>query len=174
MASDFDPSTVDSEPLLTMTKHPEFHSSVSPLFNKIEAIGKPERTSSPDIVMGAYLISHMRQVCENCGTFSTPQWRKGWFSEVLNRHCQLCNACGLKYHKNQYCPYCRFVYGKEHDKIAEGWLSCQTCGRWVHQSCETKFNGSVVEIDAYYSCPGCRGQPVTHHLPLPNAQTSRL
>jgi hypothetical protein len=32
----------------------------------------------------------------------------GWFSVVLQKHVLLCNACGLKYSKSQYCPYCYF------------------------------------------------------------------
>ena len=30
-----------------------------------------ERSCSPDILMGAYLISHLEQKCENCGTADT-------------------------------------------------------------------------------------------------------
>ncbi len=60
-----------------------------------------------DITLGAYLVTHLRTLCENCGatgkaslnfpnlilTFNleTPQWRKGWFSEVIQRNTSLCN-----------------------------------------------------------------------------------
>jgi hypothetical protein len=132
------------------------------------------RAYSPDIDMGAYLISHIRQHCENCGTLATPQWRKGWYSDVLNRSVLLCNAvsshliltqqCGLKYHKNQFCPYCKYVYGKEHDKVEDGWLICQTCGRWVHLECEKK-NNQRLDSNLNYSCPGCRSaeRNLHHH-----------
>ena len=36
-----------------------------------------ERGCSPDIMVGAYLISHFKSACENCGCTETPQWRKG-------------------------------------------------------------------------------------------------
>ena len=36
-----------------------------------------------DEALGAYLMCHLRQYCEGCGTPDTPQWRKGWHSEVL-------------------------------------------------------------------------------------------
>jgi len=121
----------------------------------VEMSPPPTRAYSPDIDLGAYLISHMRHLCENCGTFNTPQWRKGWYSDVLSRSVLLCNACGLKYHKNQFCPYCKYVYGKEHDKTEDGWLTCQTCGRWVHIECERKHNSGLDEV-AIYHCPGCR------------------
>eukprot|EP00027_Filamoeba_sp_ATCC50430_P002563 CAMPEP_0168563446 /NCGR_PEP_ID=MMETSP0413-20121227/12681_1 /TAXON_ID=136452 /ORGANISM="Filamoeba nolandi, Strain NC-AS-23-1" /LENGTH=41 /DNA_ID= /DNA_START= /DNA_END= /DNA_ORIENTATION= len=31
-------------------------------------------TESQDILQAAYLITHIRAFCENCGTHSTPQW----------------------------------------------------------------------------------------------------
>src|SRR5437868_114074 len=49
--------------------------------------------TSPDILLGAYLMSHLRTACENCGTTSTPQWRKGWFSGKLT----------VMLHKNSFC-----------------------------------------------------------------------
>lgn len=114
-----------------------------------------EEMDTPDIMLGAYLMSHLRHYCENCGTYDTPQWRKGWFSDVLNRSVLLCNACGLKYHKNQYCPYCRYIYGKEQDRTSNIWATCQCCGRWVHSECERKF--SNVDVNApNYNCPNCR------------------
>jgi hypothetical protein len=112
-----------------------------------------ERPNSPDVLLGAYLVSHLRQHCENCGTLHTPQWRKGWHSEVLNHSVLLCNACGLKFHKNQFCPYCKFVYSKE-QKINNTWLTCEYCARWVHCDCETKHGG--FENSQPYACPDCR------------------
>eukprot|EP01117_Protostelium_nocturnum_P018464 TRINITY_DN7729_c0_g1_i1.p1 TRINITY_DN7729_c0_g1~~TRINITY_DN7729_c0_g1_i1.p1 ORF type:complete len:252 (-),score=50.22 TRINITY_DN7729_c0_g1_i1:131-793(-) len=114
-----------------------------------------------DLALGAYLISHLRPYCENCGTFVTPQWRKGWQSGALHRSVLLCNACGLKFHKNQFCPYCHYVYGKEQEKLLEieqtDWLTCKMCGRWVHSECERE-NGKMelVEDPDDYHCPGCR------------------
>jgi len=99
------------------------------------------------------LVSHLRQHCENCGTLSTPQWRKGWHSEVLNHSVLLCNACGLKFHKNQFCPYCKYVYGKE-QKISNIWLTCEYCARWVHVDCETQYGGC--HNNQPYACPDCR------------------
>lgn len=32
---------------------------------------------SADIILGAYLIQHLRSHCENCGAVNTVQWRKG-------------------------------------------------------------------------------------------------
>jgi len=135
--------------------------------------GLDDRPCSPDVLLGTYLVSHLRHFCENCGTLDTPQWRKGWHSEILNRSVLLCNACGLKYHKNQYCPYCRYVYGKEEEKMDAVWLTCQSCGRWVHIDCEKKCGmgllleekESVTNSDFrhvagapsyHYSCPNCR------------------
>jgi hypothetical protein len=33
----------------------------------------PKATSSPDIMLGAYLMSHLKTCCENCGITDTPQ-----------------------------------------------------------------------------------------------------
>ena len=114
---------------------------------------------SEDVLLGAYLIQHMRQHCENCGTLNTPQWRKGWFSQILNRSVLLCNACGLRYHKNQFCPYCRYVYGKETDKSSDKWLTCDTCGRWVHLECEKQYGQPENLKQLNYSCPDCKMTP---------------
>jgi len=119
-----------------------------------------ERPSSPDIMIGAYLISHLQQRCEHCGTAETPQWRKGWFSSILNRCVVLCNACGLKYNKNQYCPYCMYVYYKEEDRNSKNkWTTCKSCSRWVHIECIRKFEEvhSIVfkESNNSYFCPSC-------------------
>lgn len=113
---------------------------------------------TPDVLMGAYLMAHFRHYCENCGTFETPQWRKGWYSNALNRTVLLCNACGLKFHKNQYCPYCRFIYGKEQDRTSNLWTPCKGCGRFVHTECERKF-GKLDEESLNYHCPNCRKEP---------------
>lgn len=81
---------------------------LGPVFNNLQ----PERPCSPDVTLGAYFISHLNQICENCGVTETPQWRKGWYSNVLQHTVLLCNKCGLKYMKNQFCPYCMYVYYK--------------------------------------------------------------
>jgi len=113
-----------------------------------------DRPCSPDILLGAYLMTHLQQRCENCGILDTPQWRKGWFSDILNRYVVLCNACGLKYNKNQFCPHCRYVYYKEEDKKSKDWLVCEGCGRWAHMECEQKYGNPITPGQAYY-CPGC-------------------
>jgi len=120
-----------------------------------------DRPCSPDIVLGAYLVTHLQQRCENCGITDTPQWRKGWFSTILARSVVLCNACGLKYNKNQFCPYCMYVYYKEEDKKSKNtWLICDTCQRWVHAECEQTHGGKeqVQQWNRFhtYLCPGCR------------------
>lgn len=109
-------------------------------------------------VFGAHLLYNMQKHCANCGTPSTPLWRKGWEDNVLGRSLSLCNACGLKYAKNQYCPYCMFVYKLNvdvHSHRAE-WVACSTCPRWVHAQCEKRY-GRERPADLPYSCPECDG-----------------
>ena len=72
---------------------------------ELRYIPRPEqedRSCSPDIMVGAYLMSHFKSACENCGCTETPQWRKGWFSDILGRSVLLCNRCGLKFHKVKF------------------------------------------------------------------------
>jgi len=129
-------------------------SSASPV--RDESPPLPDNDS--DIALGVCFLSHLRHFCENCGTYDTPQWRKGWRSEVLNRCVLLCNACGLKYHKNQYCPYCKFIYGKEQDKIvSKDWISCQSCARWVHTTCEKRHGNCFMTENL---------DQQNHHLPI--------
>ncbi|PRP73172.1 hypothetical protein PROFUN_03486 [Planoprotostelium fungivorum] len=124
-------------------------SSFKPTFGRTTSQYLEEAESVPesDINFGAYLISHFRQYCENCQACETPQWRKGWYSEMLGRSVLLCNACGLKYHKNQYCYHCHFIYGKEQEKLIgleqDDWVSCKTRS-WSEG----------------YTCPSCIQPPV--------------
>lgn len=126
-------------------------------FPEAPEIGE-SREVSDDIAFGAYLMINLKHHCEHCGTQNTPQWRKGWFSDILNRSVLLCNACGLKYHKNQFCPYCNWVYGKEPGKPSEGlWISCCSCQRRVHKDCELQGKrGRTVNNE--YQCPDCCGK----------------
>lgn len=132
---------------------------------KIEVTPTDDKSSidtvtDEDLMMGAYLLSHMTTYCENCGTHETPQWRKGWWSDLFKRPVHLCNACGIKFHKSQHCPYCHFVYGKEQEKMSEEerkfWLTCKSCGRWCHLECEVKCGDYDLSNKENYQCTGCR------------------
>ena len=116
-------------------------------------IGSP---SLDDEILGAYFISSLCNRCEQCGTTQTPQWRKGWYSKLLNRAVILCNACGLKYSKYQYCPYCNYIYYKGEDWNSKYvWISCDNCPRWVHVDCEKKHKHGTFYYDNKYLCPTC-------------------
>lgn len=76
----------------------------------------------------ALLLFALRFRCVACKVTSTPQWRKGWHGLPL------CNACGLKFQKNQYCDYCFAIYGgKDFDPSI--WVRCEKCGRASHVKC---------------------------------------
>ncbi len=165
--------------------------------------------TSPDILLGAYLMTHLRNACENCGTTNTPQWRKGWYSgtyileiwnillfstivsrtqpccllrfvtfltltlEILNRSVLLCNACGIKWAKKQFCPHCNYIYGKEVDKQSDAWLVCTSCSRWVHFDCEKRHReemGVTSPLSLYngqYFCSGCHPYTLPLHAERP-------
>ncbi|PRP79492.1 hypothetical protein PROFUN_12860 [Planoprotostelium fungivorum] len=114
-----------------------------------------------ETIMGSYLLAHLKTYCENCGVTETPQWRKGWHSEIFHRPVALCNACGIKFSKQQYCGYCHYIYGKEQEKLhrieQDEWLSCTTCNRWTHSECEATCGSKELARDPLtYRCLDCR------------------
>jgi len=131
----------------------------------------PMQKDQDDEMVGAVLISHLRQHCENCATYITPQWRKGWFSDILNHSVLLCNACGLKFNKGQFCSYCKFVYGKE-QRMGEIWLACDQCTRWVHRKCEEEHGGNL--NDRTFKCVDCRSGIVPNYFSRNYANQSNL
>jgi hypothetical protein len=57
-----------------------------------------------DVLLATFLLSNLKPICSNCGSTNTPQWRKGWWSNLLQRSIFLCNACGLRFHKVRHPP----------------------------------------------------------------------
>ena len=50
------------------------------------------------------------KTCDNCGTDSTPNWRKGW-ELAGGGHANLCNACGIRYKPGCVRLRCRRARG---------------------------------------------------------------
>jgi hypothetical protein len=115
-----------------------------------------DETDSVNIA--AYILAHLKPICENCHCTTTPQWRKGWVSDLLDRYVWLCNKCGIKYAKSQYCPHCKEIYSKDRNLYEPlKWYSCQHCGRWVHRNCENMIsNNANLKNYNIYKCPNCR------------------
>lgn len=113
--------------------------------------------SEADLVVGAHLLHHMQKHCANCDTPSTPLWRKGWEDVVLGHSVSLCNACGLKFLKEQYCHYCMFVYNMTDVRYQKDkWIACSKCRKCTHVDCEKRFGTVHVEDDTTsYRCPEC-------------------
>ncbi len=62
-----------------------------------------------------------------------------------------------------------FVYGKEHDRISQGWIACTSCTRWVHTDCETAHGTHFKSHDhtkTAYVCPDCKSQKVQNSTNL--------
>lgn len=111
-----------------------------------------------EIEKGAMLLSQLKQpYCRNCKTVDTPQWRKGWIGKSGSR-IDLCNACGLKYSKSQFCIYCNIIYSAMDKYDMNVWISCNLCGRSSHIKC-MKIHNNISEITDMdretYLCPGC-------------------
>lgn len=61
-----------------------------------------------------------------------------------------------------------FVYGKEHDRVTQGWIACSSCTRWVHTQCEAA-HGTYYKTDHHkvpYACPDCKSQKIQNSTTL--------
>eukprot|EP00761_Pharyngomonas_kirbyi_P006016 gb/GECH01006022.1/.p1 GENE.gb/GECH01006022.1/~~gb/GECH01006022.1/.p1 ORF type:complete len:278 (+),score=54.87 gb/GECH01006022.1/:1-834(+) len=126
-------------------------------------------------------ITHCANI--KCQTTETPLWRKGW-QLPSGKRVRLCNACGLHYKKNHYCPYCNQVYREsDADEVENPWIGCNTCQRWVHRHCEeSKGDKNYLISNQTYNCPFCRKSekqtnsntsPNTISLPSPNSPSRK-
>jgi len=99
--------------------------------------------------------------CDSCGVQKTTMWRSYKVSRRLssvscsyfcrasvlylrmllshdivqiseNVTVQMCNACGLRFKKGQYCPVCLKVY-YSNAPTPETWKQCRSCGQWTHR-----------------------------------------
>lgn len=105
-----------------------------------------------DINLAAYLLLRIKNRCEHCNTKKTPQWRKGYYSEILGHSVTLCNACGLKYYKKQFCKHCKIIYNEKYLNLDE-WIKCFKCELNIHLNCE-----GIIQINPYfnqYICIDC-------------------
>jgi hypothetical protein len=151
---DDDARSLQDRPCLN--EHLRSTNDIPPQF--LERCTEPE--SEPDVLVGAYMLDHITAKCEQCGTAETPQWRKGWDSSITHRAVNLCNACGLKWAKKQFCPYCRYIYRRDQDKYSVNkWVGCVSCPRYVHVECERAAGFEVVS-SVPYRCPECRTSPL--------------
>lgn len=112
--------------------------SASETFNTIWNACDTNSTEDVTVIdLGVYYMLHLTRSCENCNTTSSPQWRKGWHSHLVDRKVDLCNACGLKFNKDQCCPYCFKIFenrkGSNDDESV--WCSCVDCSRKIHVNC---------------------------------------
>jgi len=102
--------------------------------------------------------------CAHCKTTVTPLWRKGWTLNSNSKPVSLCNACGIRYSKNQFCPYCYYIYNKleepynaddrRPDLLAPNrsiptWIRCEQCFRWVHFKCEAEKQRQEKQTQKY-------------------------
>lgn len=103
------------------------------------------------------LLSLKGQVCFNCSCTNTPQWRKGFvFTDQIVQKVNLCNACGLKYGKNQFCSYCYKIYDFVKNINTQEIYSCSRCGKMDHQKCVGHLDKTNTLNGVNYVCKRCR------------------
>jgi len=122
-----------------------------------------------DEEFGAYMLEHLIPQCKQCGVRETPQWRRGWADSWLQQPVLLCNACGLKFAKKLFCPYCCCIYRREDDRfMVNMWVTCASCSRPVHTECERKKQQSLPHHELWimnpheYRCPDCRPKEMNY------------
>jgi hypothetical protein len=130
----------------------------------IEIESDQEEYLDSDLYAAALILTRIRKGCTNCGAQTSPTWRFGWYYEPLRKHVSLCNACGLKYSKKQYCAGCKFIYGnncQHRQEMLDGkWFRCSGCNHYSHTKClvEEKTTEcpvqNVIDIN-HYKCPNC-------------------
>jgi hypothetical protein len=136
--------------------------------------GFPVMDDSPIDEEGVYILSIFKSpLCYNCNTRKTPQWRKGTIKNDLK--VDLCNACGIKYHKNQFCSYCYRIYNKGL-RNPRHYMVCTCCRRWDHIGCLKQATSSILPeedpkgILLSYKCRLCSNQEQCLALPKNSEQ----
>jgi hypothetical protein len=83
----------------------------------------------------------LNQCCAMCGTTESPQWRKGRKYDDQTADV-LCNACGLVWGKEQYCPSCFQIWkATDYEKSKHLFTCCASCGKRTHVTCSEEFFG---------------------------------
>lgn len=106
-------------------------------------------------VEAAYLLYTVGKRCANCLVDQSPVWRRGWYDALSHSNVFLCNACGLKYLKKQYCPYCCAVYCVGDLGTGAHWIQCQGCLSHCHVKCAQEVLGNSALDKPLRSCGKC-------------------
>lgn len=83
----------------------------------------------------AWLLYNISKICGHCEVNKSPLWRKGWYDDILSHNIVLCNACGIKFSKNQYCFVCKYIYNHRDVVRNPDWIYCNICDRYTHIDC---------------------------------------
>ncbi|KAI8990820.1 hypothetical protein BDF20DRAFT_996821 [Mycotypha africana] len=101
-----------------------------------------------------------RNYCQNCGTSSSPEWRKG-----PSGHKTLCNACGLRYSRS-LARQARIITNNNNDKPTKRHLSQSascTCCRPEEQQHHYPSNSFQAPAPAPAPAPVFQSQFTPHH-----------
>lgn len=81
--------------------------------------------------------------------------RYGWKED--KRRVRLCNACGLRFQKGNYCFHCHEIF-KDMYEVANDknpWIRCEKCDVWAHKKCAAEVEGSTSGGDCFV-CSNCQ------------------
>lgn len=91
--------------------------------------------------------------CVNCGVKQTSCWRS--ITDNKGNRFDLCNKCGLKYRKGNFCQCCLYIYyvsETKNDSSDDTWVKCLYCPRKSHKVCLEKQS----ENNVLYICNNCK------------------
>ena len=119
------------------------------------------------LTMCLEILVSLKYHCSTCGTNDTPQWRKGWPNPVTGERATLCNACGLRYHKNRICLLCHQSVVSKGEAFDNPIIACRGCTQKAHVACTVLYSDMTSDQLRYrhtrgsaekpYYCPQCSG-----------------
>lgn len=85
------------------------------IMQRFVKLDESQKIEGLEEMINAYRLMMIQKpcVCFNCGVRNTPLWRNGSNSCLIKGNVPFCNACGLKYNKQQFCQNCGYVYDKK-------------------------------------------------------------
>jgi len=92
------------------------------------------------------------EVCPQpaCRKHLSTLWRS---CNLDGRKVHFCNACGLRFKKGKYCPFCFYIY-YDSKVTTEGWIQCSKCELWMHRYCYERLTEHKLPKDVTdFTCP---------------------
>ena len=108
--------------------------SVFGLSALLKVVNESERENKKSLSKEVSKIICWNKLCAKTRTDQVKWSHK----KIHGNYVWLCDKCSDAYSKNNYCKYCKEIYGNL-NKRNSYWIQCKSCKRWTHKNCEEKF-----------------------------------